>query len=219
MEQICPRCKYIGYGKHSYIPGSILRGGLLIGMGLILFATSIFDGIENELMKSVTTSATAGLFTILGVVMFTNFFKLGTKCPKCEQENMYLIDDVKSQSLMTNNNITLEDSATDICNDCYHKGIRKPPPSLMGSYVLLFFGFLSVVLIFVFHIMYKNLFSDFLALIAAVIMLYAGFYGLTANNINKKTKCPSCKKKTFIPIASKQAQSLIKQDQTKAPTT
>lgn len=138
---------------------------------------------------------------MLGIFSIWNFYKIGKECPICKYKKMPFLHELEAQNIIKKHGLAIEDTVTGICTQCHYKGIPKRKHSLTGSIIILILGLIYLPISFLLKP---------IAIIGSLIVIGFGLYGLSTN-LFKSNKCPSCKKTSFIPIDSTEAQSLIKE--------
>lgn len=191
--------------------GSLLLGGLIIGISFLLF------GIPSQEFEH-TAIYFSLFFLVAGIVVIRRYKSYGNMCPNCYNKELMSIDDVKAADMIKNNRCNSKVSNIHICTNCNYQNVQDKKQSLSGSIVITFIGLFTLVISLFVSTVTESTLSILALFLGPLIIIITGINGLSSN-MSKKSRCPSCNKKSFIPITSKQAQSIINQDQTKAPTT
>jgi hypothetical protein len=108
MKRVCPKCHYIGTGRHK---GSLLGGGVLLGCAIILFGLIYQESLGIAILV---------LMTILFVspISIRNYYRIGKICPICRHKRMPAINEPRGQEIINKNGLKIEYTATYACNNC-----------------------------------------------------------------------------------------------------
>jgi len=103
MKQICTRCRFIGFGRHSLFSGNIYIAIAQISLGIALIATNI-DRLSGT---GVIIHIIAAISIIIGFLNILDARKPGRICPKCNKPNMILVGTQEGQNFIKENNISI----------------------------------------------------------------------------------------------------------------
>jgi hypothetical protein len=101
MLKLCPECKSINEGKHSFLSGNIY-------LAIIEFIAVILIMIIGQAFGSKIIGITLGIFFLAaGIKNLVEYYKGGKICPKCNNKSMIPLDTPKAQELIKENNLTI----------------------------------------------------------------------------------------------------------------
>ena len=140
MKRICPKCHFIGTGRHK---GSLMAVGIIIGSTIVLFASNYQKSIEISSLILVL-----GLF--VAIIGIRNFYTIGKECPLCKQKKIPSIDEPDGQQIIKENNLNVEDTVTNICTNCQHKGLPNRGHTFKGSILTIIVGIVYLLFSFIF---------------------------------------------------------------------
>jgi hypothetical protein len=204
--KFCPTCQYIGNGKRR---GSFLIGGVLIGLALIIY------GIPSQEF-GLTSIFFSVLFLFLGILTIILYKSYGNICPNCYNRDLISVDGNKASEIINNDNYNSKASNISICTSCHFRALQDKKHSLLGSVLIIVFGILTLPIGLYNSAINHSTFANLMIFIGSLIIIATGIYGLSAN-VRKRTTCPSCKNKSFIPINSKLAKSLTNEKNLSTP--
>ena len=103
MIKLCPRCNFIGHGRHGLFSGNkhVGIGQILLGVALIATNFSISNWTEILILAIAIISIFVGLLNI------RDSRKPGKICPKCSYTNMIDIDTEEAQHIIKQKNLTV----------------------------------------------------------------------------------------------------------------